>query len=140
MRKKLTEELKKAAVEAYEKTGNLTVVAQIVGVSRGTLAAEANRSGRFRIALDNAKAVYCELLEDVLDKRIRNPDSTDKASALLLMFKLKAEMPEKYREYIEHKVDTRIEVRTAIPRPPAMQEVKSGQIVEPSGVLGSPQT
>ena len=112
---KVSDEVRKKAIEAYAKSGILAVAAKEAGVCRTTLWAEAKRNKAFRDALEEAKASYCDVLEIILNKRIM--DGHDKMSALLLMFKMKAEMPNKYRERIEHKVESNIKIISGIPRP-----------------------
>jgi len=115
---KITEEQKSKAIIVYAQTGNLTKAAHAVGLNRITLYRETKRSKTFRTELENAKAVYCDALEAILDERIEAAkDGKDKASAILLIFKLKAELPNKYRERIEHKVDTSVKIISGIPRP-----------------------
>jgi len=123
MSQRLTEEQKKKAIEAYAKHGTLNKAGEVAGVSRITLWREMKRNKAFKEAMENAKQEYVEGLENLLDERIRDGD--DKASAILLMFKLKAERPDKYRETISHKVDADIKVISAVPRPPDRKEPDS---------------
>ena len=123
---KLTEERKEIAIAEYAKTGNLSKAAKAAGVTRVTLWVEGKRNARFRKLLDNAKFVYTDALEAILDDRIQNArDGKDKASAILLMFKMKAEMPDKYREKIDQKIDGNIKIITGVPRP-AKEKGKGG--------------
>ena len=62
----------------------------------------------------NAKKEYVEGLEDVLDARIKS--ASDKASAILLMFKLKKENHD-YRDKMEHRVDAEVTIISGVPRP-----------------------
>ena len=118
--KKLNEDKKDLALVEYAKTGNMSLAAKAVGVSRWTLWNEAKRSAIFRKALDNAKGSYTDALEAILDYRIRKGlEKSDMASATLLIFKLKAEMPDKYRERIDHKVEGDIKIISGVPRPEA---------------------
>jgi len=115
---KITEEQKEKAIDIYAQTGNMTEAAKAVGLSRRTLEREKQRSRTFKELMTNAKAIYCDSLETILDNRIRSAEyDRDKASALLLMFKMKAEMPDKYRERIDHKVESNIKIITGVPRP-----------------------
>ncbi len=47
-----------------------------------------------------AHADYCETIEQMIDDRLENPQG-NRGSDPLLMFKTKAEMPEKYREDVK---------------------------------------
>jgi len=112
---KLTPEVRLKAVEAYAKSGILTVAAKEAGVCRTTLWAEARRNKAFKRQLEQAKGVYTDYLEGILNERIA--DGKDKMSGVLLMFKLKAEMPDKYRERVDHKVEGNIKIISGVPRP-----------------------
>ena len=116
MRARISDEIKQRAVDAYAKCGVLAIVAKEVGVSRTTLWAESKRNLAFRDALEEARATYCDILESILNKRIMD-GSKDKMSGLLLMFKLKAEMPNKYRERIDHKIEGDVKIISGVPRP-----------------------
>ena len=119
MSRRITEEQKQIALENYIESGNLTDAANAAGVARWTLWQEGKRNKDFREALDFAKQTYNEQFEKLLDERIKDPSDLykDKASALLLMFKLKAEYPDKYRERIDHKVEGNVKIITGVPRP-----------------------
>lgn len=119
----MKQEQKNKAIEEYAKTGNMSKAAEAVGITRWTLWKEGKRSAAFRKLMDNAKAVYCDALEAILDGRIKNAEyAKDKASAILLIFKMKAEMPGKYREKIDHKIDGNIKIITGVPRPPKQEK------------------
>ena len=124
---RITEEQKQVAIEAYARSGNLSIAAKAAGVSRWTLWNEGKRNAKFRKALDNSKGSYTDTLEAILDRRIVDGyEKGDKASAILLMFKLKAEMPEKYREHIDHKIEGEFVFVSHIPRPEQKQiEIKT---------------
>lgn len=113
---RITEEQKITAIEKYKEYGNMSLAASAINMNRKTLQREMGRSAAFKADMGDAKAAYCARLEQILDERIKSPEG-DKASALLLMFKMKAEMPDKYRERIEHKVDGDIKIITGVPRP-----------------------
>lgn len=113
---KITEEQKEKALAVYAEMGNMSKAAEAINMNRKTLQREMGRNKAFREDMQNAKAVYCDRLEALLDDRIKKPDK-DKASAILLMFKLKAEMPDKYREKIDHKVEGNVKIITGVPRP-----------------------
>ena len=113
---RITEEEKNKVIEVYAEKGTVLKAAQSVGMSKQTVHAEMNRDKEFKKAMTFAKHEYVESLEDVLDARIRS--QTDKASAILLMFKLKKEDHE-YRDKVEHKVDAEITIISGVPRPNA---------------------
>ena len=111
---RITTEQKNKAVEVFAKLGTVLRASQAAGVSRQTIYEEQKRDKEFKKAMTIAKQAYVESLEDVLDARIRS--QTDKASAILLMFKLKKEDHE-YRDKVEHKVDAEITIISGVPRP-----------------------
>lgn len=110
----LTEAQKKTAVEAYAKFGVLSEAAKIADTTRWIVYAEMKKNSAFKKKMEEAKVVYVDYLESILNKRIE--EGTDKASAILLMFKLKREIPE-YRDKFEHKVDASVRIITGVPRP-----------------------
>ena len=111
---RITTEQQKTAIEKYAKHGTLSKAAAFIGMTRMTLYEEQKRDKQFKTDMLNAKKEYVESLEDVLDARIRS--QTDKASAILLMFKLKKEDHD-YRDKVEHKVDAEITIISGVPRP-----------------------
>ncbi len=114
MSKRITEEQKNKAIEKYAKHGTLSKAAAFISMTRMTLYEEQKRDKKFKQDMLNAKKEYVEGLEDVLDARIKS--QTDKASAILLMFKLKKENHE-YRDKVEHKVDAEVTIISGVPRP-----------------------
>jgi len=114
MSKRITEEQKNKAIKEYSVTGTMTKAAKAIGMSRMTLWEETKRDKTFKQSMANAKIEYVEGLEAVLDHRIK--DNNDKASAILLMFKLKKENPD-YRDKVEHKVDAEVTIISGVPRP-----------------------
>lgn len=114
MTKRISPEAKHIAIDTYAKHGNMTIAAMAAGVTRWTLWKEGTRNLAFKRQLEDAKATYCDLWEALLDKRIVEGG---KDSAILLMFKMKAEMPDKYREKFEHKIDHNIKIISGVPRP-----------------------
>ena len=117
---RITEVQKNIAIVTYAEAGTVLKAAQVCGLSRQTLYREMKRDKKFKEAMESAKQEYIESLENVLDHRIRNDN--DKASALLLMFKLKKENPD-YRDKIDHKVDGNVTfISRNIPRPPRKEE------------------
>ena len=113
---RITEQQKNKAITTYKTFGTVTRAADACGTSRQTLYEEMKRDTAFKKAMTNAKQEYVESLEDVLDHRIR--DANDKASAILLMFKLKKENHD-YRDKVEHKVDAEVTIISGVPRPNA---------------------
>ena len=111
---KITEEQKNKAIKVFAEHGTITRAAASIAMSRMTLYEEMKRSKEFKQAMLDAKKEYIDGLEDVLDARIKS--NTDKASAILLMFKLKKEDHE-YRDKIEHKVESEVTVISGVPRP-----------------------
>ena len=116
MSNRITEEQKNIAIKEFAKCGTMTRAAGKAGVSRQTLYEEEKRDKSFKAKMLNAKKEYVDSLEDVLDSRIRS--ANDKASAILLMFKLKKENPD-YRDKVEHKVDAEVTIISGVPRPNA---------------------
>ena len=114
MSNRITEEQKNTAVKEYAVCGTMSRSAGKAGVSRQTLYEEEKRDKKFKQAMLNAKKEYIDSLEDVLDARIRS--AKDKASAILLMFKLKKENHD-YRDKVEHKVDAEVTIISGVPRP-----------------------
>jgi len=114
MSNRITEEQKNKAIEVYAEMGTVLKASQSVGVSRQTIYEEMKRDKVFKQAMTHAKQAYVESLEDVLDARIKS--KTDKASAILLMFKLKKENHE-YRDKVDHKVDAEVTIISGVPRP-----------------------
>jgi len=117
MSNRITEEQKSKAIEEYARTGNLSLAGKAAGVSRITLWNESKRSKVFKTELENAKAIYTDALEELLDGYIRSGECKNTAHSNLIMFKIKAEMPDKYRERIDHKVEGNIKIITGVPRP-----------------------
>ena len=77
------------------------MAATAVGLSRHTVMYwERNDVFQFNDRLKIAHADYCETIEQRIDDRLDNPQG-NRGSDPLLMFKAKAEMPEKYREDIK---------------------------------------
>lgn len=114
MSTRIIEAQKNKAIDVYAEMGTILKASQAVSVSRQTIYEEMKRDKSFKKAMTDAKQAYVESLEDVLDKRIR--DNNDKASAILLMFKLKKENHD-YRDKVEHKVDAEIRIISGVPRP-----------------------
>jgi hypothetical protein len=86
---------------AYSKTGKRGEAAKEVGLSVSCIenwVAKDVWGIRKRMAL--AHQQYVESLEQLMDERLLNPTG-NRGSDVLLMFKLKAEAPEKYREEVK---------------------------------------
>ncbi len=115
---RITEQQKNKAIEVYAEMGTVLKASQAAGVSRQTLYEEMKRDKLFKKAMTFAKQEYVESLEDVLDHRIKS--ANDKASAILLMFKLKKENHE-YRDKVDHKVDAEVTIISGVPRPNAVK-------------------
>ena len=118
---RINTEQKNKAIEVYAKHGTILKASQFASVSRQTIYEEMKRDKDFKKAMTSAKQEYVESLEDVLDARIKS--QTDKASAILLMFKLKKENHE-YRDKVEHKVDAEVTIISGVPRPNAPKQSK----------------
>ncbi len=114
MSSRITEAQKNKAIKTYTALGTVTRAAEACGSSRQTLYEEMKRDKAFKRDMTNAKQEYVEGLEAVLDSRIKS--ATDKASAILLMFKLKKENHD-YRDKVEHKVDSQVTIVSGVPRP-----------------------
>ena len=112
---RITEDQKAKALKVYADKGTILAASLAISMSRETIYQEMKRDKEFKKAMINAKQSYVESLEDVLDSRIRS--KTDKASAILLIFKLKKENPD-YRDKVEHKVDANVTIISGVPRPP----------------------
>ena len=119
MSNRITEEQKNKAIDVYAEMGTVLKASQSVSVSRQTIYEEMKRDKAFKTAMTNAKQSYIESLEAVLDRRIK--DKNDKASAILLMFKLKKENHD-YRDKVEHKVDAEVTIISGVPRPNAAKQ------------------
>jgi len=122
--KKITAEQKRIALDSYRKHGNMTIAAKEAGVNRSTLWAESKRNVSFKRRLTEAKSSYCDMLEAVLDNKILNEKGMPGVTALI--FKLKAEMPNKYRDRVSGSIDHNIKIISGIPRPEPKQ-IESGK-------------
>lgn len=111
---RITEEQKAKVLEAIAKSGNYTVAAQHAGIDRNTIRVEANRDKKFGADIQSARDAYADVLEAILDKRLKN--DSDKMGAILLMFALKANKPDKYRELSTVKHEGNIKIISAVPR------------------------
>lgn len=131
---RIDSEMKAAAVAAYQLTGTLLRAGKVAGCSRRTLNNEMNRDPKFMEAMKDAKATFGEGLEDLALKRIL--DEKFKGSTILLMQRLNAELPEKYKHRTETKIEGEIKVVTAVPRP-AIDKPEVKRIAKKHGVPAS---
>ena len=95
-----------AYLAAYAECGRRNKAAATVGLTYWAIRHwDRHDVFSFRERQDVAHLVYCETrVEGLIDERLANPEG-NRGSDILLMFKAKAEMPEKYREEV-HVVDT----------------------------------
>ena len=87
---------------AFRECGRIGKAANAVGLTRWATNRwlEGDVFG-FRERMKLAHADYCETqVEGLIDSRLANPEG-NRGSDILLMFKAKAEMPEKYREEVK---------------------------------------
>ena len=127
--KRITDEQKATALTEFAKCGSLEKAAKAAGVSYKTLWLEQKRNAKFKQEVDEARAQYADALELILDQRIREGVlGKDKASAILLMFRLKGLLPEVYRERMEHKVEGSIKIISGVPRPPTNPQSTSKEL------------
>tara|TARA_R110000824_G_C15232376_1_gene678768 strand:- start:13779 stop:14402 length:624 start_codon:yes stop_codon:yes gene_type:complete len=88
-------------LDKFRVIGKPGKAARAVGISRFTVMHwERNDIFGFNERLKVAHADYCETIEQMIDDRLENPQG-NRGSDPLLMFKTKAEMPEKYREDVK---------------------------------------
>jgi hypothetical protein len=112
---RITDTQKALVLEAIAKSGNYTIAAQHAGITRETIRQEAKRDKKFDIDIQSARDAYADVLEAILDKRLKNDN--DKMGAILLMFALKANKPDKYRELSTVKHEGNIKIISGVPRP-----------------------
>ncbi len=115
MSERITTEQKNKVIDALRRSGNNTIAAAHASISTKTILRERKRDKKFDAECQAARDDYADVLESIADKRIR--DDTDKASAILLMFRLKALRPDMYRDNqtVHHEGD--IKIITGVPRP-----------------------
>jgi len=111
---KLTPEQRQIAIETYARMGTFLDAARACGANRGNIL-NCMKDKAFKAAMADAREAYADRLEGIADERIA--DGKDKASGILLIFRLKALRPDIYREQIQHKVDTTVKVISGVPRP-----------------------
>lgn len=110
---RITEEQKAKVLEAIAKSGNYTVAAQHAGITRVSIWAESRRDKKFAADILQARDAYGDVLEAILDQRIKDGS---KQADILLMFALKANKPDKYRELSTVKHEGNIKIISAVPR------------------------
>jgi hypothetical protein len=88
-------------LHAYKQLGKLNRSAEAAQISIHTVEGwQRLDTHGFNKRLEAAHSVYVESWEQEMDNRLANP-SGNRGSDVLLMFKLKAERPEKYREEVK---------------------------------------
>lgn len=88
-------------LSAYRRCGKIGKAATMAGMTRwGVIHWQRHDVFEFKSRLDMAHADYCESIEDMIDDRLEAPQG-NRGSDPLLMFRAKAEMPEKYREEVK---------------------------------------
>ena len=101
LREKQTWMRQEAFLEQYAKYGKLIRAAEAVGLTIWAVEYWQRQDlYKFNRRLEVAHRRYCENLEQMMDDRLENPQG-NRGSDPLLMFKHKAEMPEKYREDVK---------------------------------------
>ena len=113
---KLNPAQQEIAVEAYTNYGTLHMAAKSIGTSRRSLARAIKADEEFAQEMEQAKLTHIDLLENILFERIQEGKGR---SDLLLMFKLKAELPNKYRDNVtqRHEGTINLQVISGVPRP-----------------------
>jgi hypothetical protein len=90
-----------AFLKAFRKCGKLGMAAEAVGLTRWAVERwQRTDVYGFIKRLELAHADYVESVEHIMDERLEHPTG-NRGSDILLMFKLKAERPEKYREEVK---------------------------------------
>jgi hypothetical protein len=86
---------------AYSELGKLNLAAEASGIPMGTVKSwQLSDTHLFKKRLQEAHAKCVEKWEQLMDERLTNPQG-NRGSDVLLMFKLKAMAPEKYREEVK---------------------------------------
>jgi hypothetical protein len=88
-------------LEAYSKCGRITQAAEASGITRWCVD-KWLQTDKYSIKkrLEFAHAKYVELWEQLMDARLETPTG-NRGSDVLMMFKMKAIAPEKYREEVK---------------------------------------
>jgi hypothetical protein len=88
-------------LSAYEQLGMISKAAHAVNVPVATVEGWQHKDTHgFNKRLEAARQIYVESWEEEMDRRLADPKG-NRGSDVLLMFKLKAEKPEKYREEVK---------------------------------------
>ncbi len=124
---RITAEQKAKIIEALYKSGNNTIAASHAGVDRNCITRECKRDKKFSHDVQVARDAYADVLESIADKRIR--DDTDKASAILLMFRLKALRPTMYRDNQTIHHEGNIKIISGVPRAPDKHTTGKDEII-----------
>jgi hypothetical protein len=90
-----------AFLKAFGQLGTIRAAARTIGIHRSTVNLWLSTDlYSFKKRMDEAKEEYREYLEDLIHERLSNPQG-NRGSDVLLMFREKAEWPEKYREEVK---------------------------------------
>jgi hypothetical protein len=88
-------------LRAYIALGRIYKAAEAADIPIGTVHSWQGRdTHNFNKRIERARQQYVESLEQLMDDRLQNPQG-NRGSDVLLMFKLKAEAPQKYREEVK---------------------------------------
>jgi hypothetical protein len=88
-------------LKAYARIGKIGKAAAATEIPVATVESWQRRDTHgFKKRMQLAHQAYVESLEQLMDERLSNPTG-NRGSDVLLMFKLKAEAPEKYREEVK---------------------------------------
>jgi len=117
---RITEAQKAIVLDALTKSGNNTIAAQRAGIDTRTILRERKRDKKFNADYLAARDSYADVLEAIADRRIR--DDNDKASAILLIFRLKALRPDIYRDNQTVKHEGNIKIISGVPRPTQVKD------------------
>lgn len=112
---RLSDIQKQQILDLMAKTGNASIAVSNARTTIPTLVTECRKDKSFAKDYHNAKETYADFLEAIMDKRIQ--EGNDKASAILLMFRLKALRPELYRESTTVKHEGTLKIISGVPRP-----------------------
>jgi len=105
-------------LELYSENGSLKDSAQGAGIANSTPWFWEQSDEGFKTAYQKAKAIYKEKLLDELESELkkRSLDAKERGSIIALIFALKAEAPEKYRDNPpETRLTGDITIKLAVP-------------------------
>jgi hypothetical protein len=118
----------KTYLSALAQTGNMTLSAQMAGISRGTAQERYQTSPEFRKACDDAINQGIDILEAEARRRAMG------GSDLLLIFLLKAHRPDKYRDNYHvttSNAPTTYTIDLGLPDDtPQLKDAQSGEVLE----------